>query len=181
MSRRNFLKVGTGFSIMAACAGALGALGGCSAEQDAPAKDFGFLRPGDLALFTALAPAVVPDLAQADASDRDRRLGAVLHQIDATCRALGLNNQKELRKLLDLLSVAPLRYVLAGVGAWDEASADTVLAFLGRWRASRFGTLNAGGNVLIKLVSTSYYVLPASWPASGYPGPLSHLYAVANS
>jgi len=54
-------------------------------------------------------------------------------------------------------------------------------AFLSRWRDSRFATLNAGGNVLVKLVSTSYYALPASWPASGYPGPLEHLYKAVNS
>jgi hypothetical protein len=178
LSRRDFLKVGAGFSLALACAGALG---GCSEEDKSAARDFGFLRDSDLALFSALAPAVVLDLAQLDAARRGARLRDVLHKLDATCSALGAGSQQELRKLLDLLASAPLRYLLAGVGAWNEASIETLQAFLARWRASRFATLNAGGNVLVKLISTSYYVLPAAWEASGYPGPLAHLYKAANS
>jgi hypothetical protein len=181
LSRRDFLKVGAGFSIALACASALGALGGCSEEGKSAARNFGFLRESDLALFSALAPAVVLDLAQLDAEQRSARLGGVLHKLDATCGALGASSQQELRKLLDLLAIGPLRYLLAGVGAWSEASTETLHAFLSRWRGSRFATLNAGGNVLVKLISTSYYVLPATWQASGYPGPLPHLYTAANS
>ena len=121
------------------------------------------------------------DLAQLPAGERSARLGNVLHKLDATCSALDSSKREELRKLLDLLAVAPLRYLLTGVGAWSEASAQTLQDFLTRWRDSRFATLNAGGNVLVKLISTSYYVLPATWPASGYPGPLPHLYKAVNS
>lgn len=181
LSRRDFLKVGAGFSAALACAGALGALSGCGEAAKSPAKSFGFLREGDLALFRALAPAVVLDLAQLDAARRSALLGDALHKLDATCSALGLGSQQELRKLLDLLAIAPLRYLLAGVGAWSEASTETLQDFLARWRGSRFATLNAGGNVLVKLISTSYYVLPATWPASGYPGPLEHFYKAVNS
>ena len=92
-----------------------------------------------------------------------------------------MQRRQEVRKLLDLLGVAPLRTLLTGVGAWNEASIETLQAFLARWRGSRFATLNAGGNVLVKLICASYYVLPASWPASGYPGPLAHLYKAVNS
>jgi hypothetical protein len=181
LSRRDFLKVGAGFSAALACAGALGVFGGCGEAAKSPAQSFGFLREGDLALFSALAPAVVLDLAQLDAGERSARLGAALHKLDATCSALDSSNQQELRKLLDLLAVAPLRYLLAGVGAWNEASTETLQAFLARWRGSRFATLNAGGNVLVKLISTSYYVLPSTWQASGYPGPLAHMYKAVNS
>lgn len=181
LSRREFLKVGAGFSAAVACAGALGTLGGCAESAKSPAKNFGFLREGDVALFSALAPAVALDLTQMDAAARSKRLGAVLHNIDSTCSALGAGSQQELRKLLDLLAIAPLRYLLTGVGAWNEASIETLQNFLARWRGSRFATLNAGGNVLVKLISTSYYILPATWPASGYPGPLDRVYKAVNS
>jgi hypothetical protein len=181
LSRRDFLKVGAGFSAALACASALSVLGGCAETPKSPAQSFGFLREGDLALFGALAPAVVLDLAQLDAAARTARLGDVLHHLDATCSALDSSKRQELRKLLDLLAVAPLRYLLTGVGAWGEASTETLQAFLARWRGSRFATLNAGGNVLVKLISTSYYVLPATWPASGYPGPLASVYKAVNS
>ncbi len=181
LSRRDFLKVGAGFSAALACAGAFGALSGCAEEVKSPVKGFGFLRESDLELFTALAPAIVLDLAQLAAGERNARLGAVLRKLDATCSALDSSNREELRKLLDLLAIAPLRYLLTGVGAWNEASTETLHTFLARWRGSRFATLNAGGNVLVKLISTSYYVLPATWPASGYPGPLAHFYKAVNS
>lgn len=180
-SRRDFLKIGAGFSAALACASAVNVLSGCGEAVKSPAKNYGFLRESDLALFSALAPAVVLDLAQLNAGERSARLGAVLRNVDATCGALDLTSRQELRKLLDLLAIAPLRYVLTGVGAWNEAGTETLQAFLARWRGSRFATLNAGGNVLVKLVSVSYYALPAAWPASGYPGPLEQLYKAVNS
>jgi hypothetical protein len=181
LSRRDFLKVGAGFSAALACAGALSMLSGCGESAKAPAGNFAYLRESDIELFSALAPAVVLDLAQLDPAARGARLGHVLQRIDATCKALDLGSRQELRKLLDLLALAPLRYLLAGVGAWNEAGIETLQNFLARWRGSRFATLNAGGNVLVKLVATSYYILPASWPASGYPGPLESMYKAVNS
>jgi hypothetical protein len=91
------------------------------------------------------------------------------------------DQEEELRKLLDLLSIGPVRYVLTGVGAWNEASIETLQAFLTRWRSSRFETLTAGANVLVRLTASSSYVLPVSWPATGYPGPLAHVFATINS
>jgi hypothetical protein len=178
LTRRDFLKVGAGFSAALVCATVIG---GCGGAPKSPAKSFGFLRETDLELFSALVPAVVPELAQLAAAERGARLGDTLHKLDASCAALDSGNQQELRKLLDLLAIAPLRYLLAGVGAWNAASAEMLQAFLARWRGSRFATLNAGGNVLVKLIATSYYGLPASWPASGYPGPLAHVYQAVNS
>lgn len=181
LSRRDFLKVGAGFSAVLACASAFSLLGGCGEAAKSPAKNFGFLRQSDIDLFSALAPAVVLDLARLDAGERGARVGDVLRKLDATCSALALGSQEELRKLLDLLAIAPLRYVLTGAGAWNEAGIETLQNFLSRWRGSRFATLNAGGNILVKLVSTSYYVLPATWRASGYPGPLEHFFKAVNS
>jgi hypothetical protein len=181
LTRRDFLKVGAGFSAVLACAGAVSTLSGCGEATKSSAKNFTFLRDGDVALFSALSPVIVLDLAQPDAAARSARLGDVLHKIDSACAALGLGSQQELRKLFDLLAIAPLRYVLTGVGAWNEASTETLHNFLARWRGSRFATLNAGGNVLVKLVANSYYILPPTWPASGYPGPLARVYDAVNS
>jgi len=178
LARRDFLKVGLGFSVALSFAGALG---GCGESSKVPAKGLAFLQAGDVELFTALAPAVIDDLAKLDAAQRTARVGDLLRNLDTTCSALGLASQQELRKLLDLLAIAPLRYVLTGVGAWNEASVETLQAFLTRWRSSRFATLNAGGNVLVKLTAASYYVLPVSWPAAGYPGPLAHVFQTINS
>jgi len=181
LARRDFLKVGAGFSLALTVAGTLGALSGCGEAAKSPAGSFAFLQEGDLQLFRALAPAVLIDLVPLDPAQREARVGDVLRNLDGTFAAMGLSAQQEVRKLLDLLGVAPLRYLLTGVGAWREASIETLQAFLARWRGSRFATLNAGVNVLVKLTCASYYVLPASWPASGYPGPLASMYQAVNS
>ncbi|MBL0088271.1 MAG: hypothetical protein IPP44_17085 [Ideonella sp.] len=176
--RRDFLKVGVGFSV----ALTLGtAIVGCGDAAKTPASGFGFLRAGDVELFSALAPAVVIELGKFEAAKRKTLVDDLLRNLDGTCSALGQSSQQELRKLLDLLAIAPLRYVLTGVGAWNEAGVDKMQAFLSRWRGSRFATLNAGGNVLVKLTSSSFYVLPASWPPAGYAGPWPVMFNAVNS
>lgn len=172
LPRRDFLKVGLGFSL-AATVGT--ALVGCG---DAPpaAGSYAFLKPADVALFAALVPAVVTELGNFDAAKRKTLVEATLRNIDGSLGALQQGSAKEVRKLLDLLAIAPLRYALTGVGAWNEAGIDKMQAFVARWRGSRFATLNAGGNVLVKLTASSFYVLPESWPSTGYPGPLAYVF-----
>ncbi|MFJ1257621.1 hypothetical protein [Cupriavidus sp. CuC1] len=170
LSRRGFLKIGFGLSAALACAGLVPALSGCSPEQKQPATGMQFLREGDVALFTALLPAVVAELAER--GQRELQLSHAVANVDATCAAMDANARAALRKLLDLLAIGPLRWALAGVGQdWREADTQQARRFLARWRASRFATLNAGAVVLVKLSSVGYYLLPAAWAGSGYPGP----------
>lgn len=178
IDRRGFLKVGAGFTLAATLAGTLY---GCSDAAKAPAQGHAFLQPADVELFSALAPAVVLELDRFDPAERKKLVGDLLHNIDSTCAALDLGNRQELRKLLDLLAIGPLRYALTGVGAWNEAGVEKMQAFLARWRGSRFATLNAGGNVLVKLTASSFYLLPESWPSTGYPGPLEYVFNAVNS
>jgi hypothetical protein len=176
LARRDFLKVGVGFSLALTLAGALG----CSDRANAPAAGYAFLQPGDVDLFSALAPAVVTELGAFDAAQHKTLVEAVLRNVDGTLAAMDLGARQEVRKLLDLLAIGPLRYVFTGVGAWNEAGIDKMQACLARWRGSRFATLNAGGNVLVKLTSSSFYVLPESWSSTGYPGPLDYVFKAVN-
>lgn len=176
--RRAFLKLGVGFSL-ALGLGTL--LPGCGNQGQAPAPGLAFLRAGDVELFTALAPAVVAELAQFDGTARAQALAQMLRVIDGTLLAMDQGSRSEVRKLLDLLAIAPLRRVLTGVGPWVQADTTQMQAFLARWRSSRFGTLNAGGNVLVKLAATGFFLLPAAWPAAGYPGPLARMYRAVNA
>ncbi len=178
LPRRDFLKVGLGFSL-ALTVGT--AVVGCSDAAKTLSTGYVFLRPGDVELFSALTPAVVTELGAFDAAKRSKLVERTLQNIDGTCAALDLGSRQELRKLLDLLAIGPLRYSLTGVGAWNEAGIDKMQVFLARWRGSRFATLNAGGNVLVKLTSSSFYVLPESWPSTGYPGPLEYVFNAINS
>lgn len=177
-ARRDFLKVGAGFTLALTLAGTLG---GCSDAAKAPAQGYVFLQPADVELFRAIAPVVVTDLTTLDAAERERRIVETLHNIDTTCAGIQLGGRAEVRKLLDLLAIGPLRYALTGVGSWSEASPEKLTAFLDRWRGSRFATLNAGGIILVKLVAASYYVIPATFASAGYPGPLAAMYAAVNA
>ncbi|WP_342051746.1 MULTISPECIES: hypothetical protein [unclassified Cupriavidus] len=175
-ARRHVLKVGAGFTAALACAAILPALTGCAGASPAlPGLDF--LQPADVAMFRALLPAIASDLATLDTAQRDVRLDKAVRNIDATIAAMGSQSRGELRKLLDLLASRPLRWMLAGIATpWEHTTPGQARAFLARWRASRFATLNAGGVVLVKLASVSYFVLPETWAASGYPGPNPAIY-----
>jgi hypothetical protein len=178
LGRRDFLKVGAGFSLALTLAGTLP---GCSDAGKAPAQGYTFLQPADVELFRAITPVVVIDLLTVDGAEREKRLGQTVHNVDATCAGLDLFSRGELRKLFDLLAIGPLRYMLTGVGGWKDASPETLVAFLERWRGSRFATLNSGGNVIVKLVAAGYYVQPATFASTGYPGPLEVMFAAVNN
>jgi hypothetical protein len=178
LARRDVLKLGLGFSL------ALGlgtALIGCSDAAKAPVPELRFLRAGDAELFQALLPAVAVEFGRFDAAQRKRLMERVLRHVDGTCAALGQGAQKELRKLLDLLAITPLRYALTGVGGWNGAGVEPMQAFLARWRGSRFATLNAGGNILVTLTASAFYMQPESWPSTGYPGPLDYVFKAVNA
>ena len=178
LPRRDFLKVGLGFSLALTLAGPLS---GCSGGAKAPAQGLAFLQAGDVALFSALIPVVVLDLGTRSPAEQQELLRQTLANIDGTCAGLDAHSRGELRKLFDLLAIGALRYVLTGVGDWAEASSEQLDAFLARWRASRFATLNAGGNVLVRLVAGSYYVIPATFASVGYPGPLEAMFKAVNA
>jgi hypothetical protein len=179
LARRDFLKVGAGFSLALTLAGTLPGCG--DVGNKAPAQGYTFLQAGDVELFSAIAPAVVLDLLTVDGAERDKRIRETVRNIDTTIAGLDMHSRGELRKLLDLLAIAPLRYVLTGDGGWKDASPETLNAFLERWRGSRFATLNAGSNVLVKLTAASHYALPASFASAGYPGPPEHVFNAINT
>ncbi|UIF86246.1 hypothetical protein [Cupriavidus sp. UYPR2.512] len=177
LTRRGFLKVGLGFSAALACTALVPSLAGCSSADPAPQVGMTWLRPQDVAMFRALLPAIVTELAEAPPPRRTTLEQDALRNIDATCAAMGAGAQAELRKLFGLLASMPLRWALTGTRQdWGAATPAQVQAFLARWRASRLATLNAGAVVLVKLTSVGYYVLPAAGAGSGYPGPNAAVY-----
>lgn len=181
LSRRELLKVGFGFAAVTTCAAVMPGLAGCSSSDKIAVTGLRFLNAGDVAMFNALIPVVVIDVAALDAAQKKQCITAVLKNIDAACSALVAHQQGELRKLMDLLAVGLLRRLLTGVGDWSEASQQDIESFLARWRSSRFATLTAGVNALMKLSAVAYYVLPQARAAVGYPGPLKYVYDAANS
>ena len=98
----------------------------------------------------------------------------VVAGIDRVIAGLPPAVRSEVDELFSLLAFAPTRCVIAGVWSrWPEASPDSILAFLSRWRDSRFELLRSGFAALQQIIMGAWYASPRAWPAIGYPGPPS--------
>jgi len=55
--------------------------------------------------------------------------------------------------------------------SWENASTQSVDAFLERWRTSGVGLFNNGYIALTKVSNVAFYGHEDHWHLSGYPGP----------
>lgn len=181
MNRRGFLKLGLGGTLVLGAAGLGVQLAGYDTTPagtlENPAggpqgHDFRFLSERDIALFQALLPTLLAGALASDPEDRRNAIHGTLVHIDQAITAFSPANRRELRKLFDLLNLAPSRLALAGIWQdWPAVTREQVEAFLQHWRDSRFGLLNSGYIALSKLTNVAFYGAREHWPASGYPGP----------
>lgn len=124
----------------------------------------------------ALIPAMLGAALPVDPGARAAAIASSTRRVHHAILGLPLSAQKELQDLFGLLSLGPVRRLLAGVPeAWSTASAPDVAAFLQRWRTHRSGTLAGAYGALHDLILGSWYADPASWSSIGYPGPLKEL------
>ncbi|HWU68701.1 MAG TPA: hypothetical protein VN046_07485 [Stenotrophobium sp.] len=176
-SRRSVLKLGVMASVVLGTVGVGAGLAGCHRRVEAVAQGYRFLRDGDVELFRALIPVVLDGAMPASEADAANRTQEVLRRLDLACLRLDASPQKQLQKLFDLLNFGLTRRFVAGVGVpWADANTQDIQAFLAKWRSSSFATLNSGERVLVNLIASSNFGIPASWPSSGYPGPLAWMY-----
>lgn len=168
LSRRQFLRLGTAGAISLAAFGGAATLTGCGRQPVPAAPGLRWLTAADVALFTALLPAVNgPAL-----PDNPAARSIALQRIDQACACLDPPAQANTRKLLDLLHWPLFRRLACGVPApWPEASPAELAHFLERWRGSRVALFNAGHNGLVKLAALGWWSQPWSWLVSRYPGP----------
>lgn len=168
MNRRGLLKLGVGASLALGTVGIAATLTGCSPSR--PASDYQVLRDIDLPVLTALYPVLVgphPALIADPAL-----IDAALRQLDETLAHTSPSVQSDVRSILDLLTFAPSRGTLTGIwGDWQKVDPARIDAFLQRWRDSRLELLRASYKVLGQLLQMSWYALPQTWVALGYPGP----------
>lgn len=166
LNRRHLLKLGMGASLALSTAGLIATLGGCT--PDRPDSAMSVLRSVDLPILATLVPAFIGPHAELD----DAAVQACIRQLDFTLAHTSEQTQKDALQLLGLLSFAPTRGPLAGIwGPLEQASPDQIDAFLRRWRDSRLEMLRHGYKALGQLLLMSWYALPQSWAAAGYPGP----------
>src|ERR1700680_825735 len=121
--------------------------------------------------------AIVPVLLEGAIPDVDTSVEAraeVVAGVDRAVAGLPPGSRKELEQLFALLSFAPTRCLVAGVwSSWPNASRESVAAFLGSWRDSRFTLLRSGYGALHQLILAAWYGNTRSWPAIEYPRPPS--------
>jgi len=179
LHRRDFLKLSAGGAALLSAGAFTATLAGC-AKQEAAASGYRFLRPADLQLFAALAPAVLGATLPVDG--RPAHIESVLKGVDATAARLLLPAQTELYKLFDLLNGGLTRRLTTGVSKpWAEADSAQVEAFLLRWQTSSIGLFNAGYRALIKFITGAWVGTEAGLKAAGYPGPYKPMFDTVNA
>ena len=142
-------------------------LSGCTSSQVAPGMRF--LRPEDVELLSALTPSVMAG--QVGPGDTEK--------IDRTVKSfdtlLGDTSQIVVDLLLeafDVLNFTPTRGLMTGQWAsWSKASVQDADHALGRLRDSSIELLNAIYAALIRMIASSYYLIPEYDASTGYPGP----------
>ena len=120
----------------------------------------------------ALAPVVLAGALPPRDPARGQALREVVAAFDRELALLSPPAREEVGQLMSLLAFGPTRWALAGVGPpLEQASPAQIAGFLARWRVSRFDFARAGYQALTQLLQAAWYDNPASWPATGYPGP----------
>lgn len=178
MDRRGFLRVGL-LGTAALSTISLGAgLSGCATAPAGPVTTangtthYHFLTADDLVLLRALVPVIVEPALPKDPQARHAAVESTIARMDEGIYYFGPANQRQLRQLFDLLNLGITRVTLARVwSSWDNASPETVNAFLNRWRDSSMGLFNKAYIGLTKLTNVAFYGYRDNWHLSGYPGP----------
>lgn len=180
--RRSFLRTGLGGALflgtisvtagLSGCATApAGRLGAVETRMDARYQ-FQFLSTEDIELFEALLPAILASALPEQPAARRMAIAGTIERIDMGIHKFGPANQKELRRLFDLLNFSLTRITIARVWSpWPEVTTEQADGFLERWRSSRIGLFNNGYIALTKISNVAFYGYQENWHLSGYPGP----------
>ena len=123
-------------------------------------------------IIAAIVPAILAGALPESGEARSLAIQQTVDSVGVAIAGLSAASQKELEELFTLLSIAPLRMLLAGVWPrWEEASPAEIADFLQGWRKSRLELLRSAYAALHDLVLGAWYGNPDTWEAIGYPGP----------
>jgi hypothetical protein len=164
--RRRFLKVGLLGTALLATAHLLGN------AYAAPVERRRVIDERARRIVKALVPIVLEGMLPTGEAERARATDDIAAAFEASVTALGAAAQDDLSQLFTFLDFAPTRLAFAGL--WqpvEKCSPAELRDFLQRWRFSRVDVQQASYQALTQLIQASWYDMPASWPAIGYPGP----------
>ena len=166
-SRRIFFKrslLGSlaffGASIWAEATTRGGALAGSGDLKLFRAKDVALVRIVTLSFLDALLPSL--------SAERSKALDAAVKTADWYFSALPPLAHGEIRKALDLLHVAPVRWLGGIWGDWDAASVEDMHGFMERCRTSRFELPRKIFFLLEAVATIGWYGQAQSWAGIGY-------------
>lgn len=180
--RRSFLKTGVAGTLFLGTVSISAGLSGCATapagrlsavgtRMDARYR-FRFLTREDIQLFEALLPAIIGPGLPEQPHARRAAIASTIERIDSGIYNFGAANQRELRRLFDLLNFGLTRVTIARVwSSWPNVSTSEADAFLERWRSSSLGLFNNGYIALTKISNVAFYGHRDQWHLSGYPGP----------
>lgn len=139
-----------------------------------PGLQQGRLSPGAHDVFTSVARAILAGTLPQQPAPAQAALAGLLQRIDALVQALPPHAQAELSQLLGLLGTGVGRRTLAGLTPdWRSASVTEVQHALQSMRTSRLALRLQSYQALHDIVGAAYFSEASTWPALGYPGPLT--------
>lgn len=140
------------------------------ASVDIPQGELLFLNGDDVMIISSLVPVVLAGALPATWGLRD--IEGMIRRIDSSLDRLAPYIKGELRLLLDLMALAPVRALVARVWSpWETASEQELDEFLDRWRRSSIPQLRSAYSALHEMITFAWYGDPAAWDRVGYPGP----------
>lgn len=175
ISRRRFIQTGIAGAILLVTAGAVSRgtfWGKGTGRARKGGYSYRFLSMREHQVLALILPVLLAGAFNGPASERDAWIEEVLRALDTGIASQLPPVQKEIRQMMSLLTLPPLRVAVTGVWSrWENAGTPAIDAFLNRWRVSRFSMLKTAYDALFQLTAAAWYGNPKSWPAIGYAGP----------
>ena len=165
--RRDFLKLSMAGAAALSTMSAGATLSGCTSSG--PASGMKLLRPEDVELLRALTPAVMKGRITPDDT---AAIDQTLQSFDTLMVDLSAPVVAGVLQAFDVLSFGLTRGLTTGQwSAWSKASLEDAEGALARLRDSNIGLLNAIYAAVIRLIISSWYLIPENALTTGYPGP----------
>ncbi|HEY5581377.1 MAG TPA: hypothetical protein VIK56_09465 [Rhodoferax sp.] len=167
MQRRTWLKLGAVSATVLILAGGATALWQPGLQQ-------GRLSPGAQDVFASVARAILDGTLPTEPAQVQAALAGLAQRIDALVQALPPHVQAELSQVLGILGTGIGRRTLAGLAPdWRSASVAEVQQALQSMRTSSLALRLQSYQALHDIVGAAYFSDASTWPALGYPGPLT--------